>query len=109
VNIHGLEVQLTYMPVANQLPLLRLQSAMGDTSDLHKQHYSEYQTFTLSVVCSLAESLDKWERLTVADALEPVQFDDGEEIVRQGDPGEDFFIITEVRAGSLQVYISSCQ
>ena len=46
------------------------------------------------VLCS--ESLDKWERLTVADALEPVQFDDGQEIVRQGDPGEDFFIITEV-------------
>ena len=44
----------------------------------------------------LTESLDKWERLTVADALEPVQFDDGQEIVRQGDPGEDFFIITEV-------------
>lgn len=42
------------------------------------------------------ESLDKWERLTVADALEPVQFEDGQEIVRQGDPGEDFFIITEV-------------
>lgn len=32
----------------------------------------------------------------MADALEPVQFDDGQEIVRQGDPGEDFFIITEV-------------
>ena len=37
-----------------------------------------------------------WERLTVADALEPVQFEDGQEIVRQGEPGEDFFIITEV-------------
>ena len=35
-------------------------------------------------------------RLTVADALEPVQFEDGQEIVRQGEPGEDFFIITEV-------------
>ena len=46
--------------------------------------------------CCVTESLDKWERLTVADALEPVQFDDGQEIVRQGDPGEDFFIITEV-------------
>jgi len=48
------------------------------------------------VVDMTVESLDKWERLTVADALEPVQFDDGQEIVRQGDPGEDFFIITEV-------------
>lgn len=45
---------------------------------------------------SLPESLDKWERLTVADALEPVQFEDGEKIVVQGEPGDDFFIITEV-------------
>ena len=42
-----------------------------------------------------AENLDKWERLTVADALEPVQFEDGEEIVKQGEPGDDFFIILE--------------
>lgn len=42
------------------------------------------------------ESLDKWERLTVADALEPVQFEDGEKIVVQGEPGDDFYIITEV-------------
>ncbi|KAJ7403607.1 hypothetical protein WISP_149907 [Willisornis vidua] len=42
------------------------------------------------------ESLDKWERLTVADALEPVQFEDGEKIVVQGEPGDDFFIITEI-------------
>lgn len=34
--------------------------------------------------------------MTVADALEPVQFEDGQEIVRQGEPGDDFFIITEV-------------
>ena len=44
-----------------------------------------------------AENLDKWERLTVADALEPVQFEDGEEIVKQGEPGDDFFIILEAR------------
>lgn len=44
----------------------------------------------------IPENLDKWERLTVADALEPVQFEDGQEIVRQGEPGEDFFIILEV-------------
>lgn len=44
------------------------------------------------------ESLEKWERLTVADALEPVQFEDGEKIVVQGEPGDDFFIITEVSA-----------
>lgn len=48
--------------------------------------------------CPFTESLDKWERLTVADALEPVQFEDGEKIVVQGEPGDDFFIITEVRS-----------
>jgi len=55
----------------------------------------------------LTESLDKWERLTVADALEPVQFDDGQEIVRQGDPGEDFFIITEVTS-ILPSFMTQC-
>ena len=42
------------------------------------------------------ESLDKWERLTVADALEPCTFEDGQNVVTQGDEGEDFFIIVEV-------------
>lgn len=51
---------------------------------------------------SILESLDKWERLTVADSLEPVQFEDGVEIVRQGEPGEEFFIITEGAASVLQ-------
>ncbi len=41
------------------------------------------------------ENLDKWERLTVADALEATSFDDAEEVVRQGDQGNDFFIIVE--------------
>lgn len=48
------------------------------------------------MIFNILESLDKWERLTVADALEPVQFEDGEKIVVQGEPGDDFFIITEV-------------
>ena len=51
---------------------------------------------SLSLSLSAVESLEKWERLTVADALEPVQFEDGEKIVVQGEPGDDFFIITEV-------------
>uniref|UniRef100_A0A5F9C3B4 Cyclic nucleotide-binding domain-containing protein n=1 Tax=Oryctolagus cuniculus TaxID=9986 RepID=A0A5F9C3B4_RABIT len=53
---------------------------------------------------SRAESLEKWERLTVADALEPVQFEDGEKIVVQGEPGDDFFIITEVTHGTHREY-----
>lgn len=41
-----------------------------------------YEEFLSRV--SILENLDKWERLTVADALEPVSFEDGETIVRQG-------------------------
>lgn len=51
---------------------------------------------------SPAESLEKWERYTVADALEPCTFDDGETIVKQGEPGDDFYIIVEGRAVVLQ-------
>ncbi|XP_031674431.1 cAMP-dependent protein kinase type I-beta regulatory subunit-like [Oncorhynchus kisutch] len=63
---------------------------MGSTLRKRKM----YEEFLSKV--SILESLDKWERLTVADSLEPVQFEDGEKIVVQGDPGDDFFIITEV-------------
>ncbi|XP_069123367.1 cAMP-dependent protein kinase regulatory subunit isoform X1 [Argopecten irradians] len=69
---------------------------MGSTIRKRKM-YDEF----LSKV-SILENLDKWERLTVADSLEPVDFEDGQEIVRQGEPGEDFFIITEGQAAVLQ-------
>uniref|UniRef100_A0A673TTG9 Protein kinase cAMP-dependent type I regulatory subunit beta n=1 Tax=Suricata suricatta TaxID=37032 RepID=A0A673TTG9_SURSU len=65
---------------------------MGSTLRKRKM----YEEFLSKV--SILESLEKWERLTVADALEPVQFEDGEKIVVQGEPGDDFFIITEVSA-----------
>lgn len=51
---------------------------------------------------SILESLEEWERLTVADALEPVSFTDQETIVRQGEPGNDFYIIVEGTAVVLQ-------
>ncbi|KAF7407117.1 hypothetical protein HZH66_001654 [Vespula vulgaris] len=69
---------------------------MGSTIRKRKM----YEEFLSRV--SILESLDKWERLTVADALEPVAFDDGEMIVRQGEPGEDFYIIVEGTAVVLQ-------
>ena len=34
-------------------------------------------------------------QLTVADALEAVNFEDGEVVVKQGEPGDDFFIIVD--------------
>ncbi|KFP44561.1 cAMP-dependent protein kinase type I-alpha regulatory subunit, partial [Chlamydotis macqueenii] len=65
--------------------------------DVKRKMYEEF----LSKV-SILESLDKWERLTVADALEPVQFEDGQKIVVQGEPGDEFFIILEGTAAVLQ-------
>ncbi|KAA8581756.1 hypothetical protein FQN60_003337, partial [Etheostoma spectabile] len=68
---------------------------MGSTLRKRKM----YEEFLRKV--SILESLDKWERLTVADALEPVQFEDGQKIVVQGEPGDEFFIILEVNTSSL--------
>jgi cAMP-dependent protein kinase regulator len=39
--------------------------------------------------------LNHWERLTVADALEPELYHDGEVIIRQGERGDSFFIIVD--------------
>ena len=56
-----------------------------------------YYIPSLTDLVSSTESLDKWERLTVADALEPCTFQDGSYVVTQGESGEEFFIIVEVR------------
>ena len=53
-----------------------------------------YEQFLEKV--SILESLDKWERLTVADALEAVTYEDNENVVVQGEHGDEFFIIVEV-------------
>ncbi|NXK06989.1 KAP0 kinase, partial [Herpetotheres cachinnans] len=71
---------------------------LTDGSTLRKRKM--YEEFLSKV--SILESLDKWERLTVADALEPVQFEDGQKIVVQGEPGDEFFIILEGTAAVLQ-------
>ena len=42
---------------------------------------------------SILSSLDPWERMTIADSLVPVTFQDKEVIMRQGEAGEEFFII----------------
>jgi len=62
---------------------------MGSTIKKRKM----YEEFLSKV--KILQELDQWERLTVADALETVQFNDGESIVEQGEKGNDFFIIVE--------------
>ena len=54
-----------------------------------------YEQFLEKV--SILESLDKWERLTVADALEAVTYEDSENVVVQGEHGDEFYIIVDVR------------
>lgn len=65
---------------------------MGSTIRKRKM----YEGFLSKV--SILENLDKWERLTVADALEAVSFEDGNVVVKQGEPGDDFYIIADGNA-----------
>ena len=50
---------------------------------------------TFDLIFVFVENLDKWERLTVADSLESQSFDDESVVVKQGEQGNDFFIIVE--------------
>lgn len=74
---------------------------MGSTIRKRKR----YEGFLEQV--PLLKDLDKWERLSVADALEPLEFKENEVknftaradwlqvILKQGDKGDDFFIILD--------------
>ena len=43
----------------------------------------------------ILENLTEAERHIVVDAMEPVSYKKGDILMKQGDPGEDFFIIIE--------------
>eukprot|EP01147_Barroeca_monosierra_P009893 gene9893-2082_t len=62
---------------------------MGSTMRKRK----EYEEFLSKV--EILSSLDKYERMQIADSLVPCTFSDGSDIVKQGDDGEDFFIIVD--------------
>jgi len=62
---------------------------MGSTIRKRKM----YEEFLSKV--DILENLDKWERLTVADALEATSFEDGDTVVTQGESGTDFFMIMD--------------
>lgn len=69
---------------------------MGSTIKKRKQ-YDEF----LSKV-PIFSDLDKWERSTVADALEPCAYEEGTHVIEQGQTGDDFFIIMDGQADVLQ-------
>lgn len=50
-----------------------------------------YEYFLSEV--SLLKSLESYEKHKIADALESVYFEDGQEIIKQGDVGDQFYII----------------
>jgi len=43
----------------------------------------------------ILSEVDRYERMTLADALESANFSDGDVIIKQGDAGSEFFIIME--------------
>eukprot|EP01091_Cochliopodium_minus_P002323 TRINITY_DN12185_c0_g1_i1.p1 TRINITY_DN12185_c0_g1~~TRINITY_DN12185_c0_g1_i1.p1 ORF type:complete len:300 (-),score=99.32 TRINITY_DN12185_c0_g1_i1:116-1015(-) len=60
-----------------------------------KQKREKYEQFLSKV--PILVNLDKYERLTIADALIPHSFKDGEVIIKEGETGDKFFIIAEGR------------
>jgi len=54
---------------------------------------TKYEKFLEEI--PLLKDLDKWERLSVADAAEPSTYVDGDVIVKQGDKGDEFFMIVD--------------
>ncbi|KAJ2714731.1 hypothetical protein H4S00_005066, partial [Coemansia sp. D1744] len=58
-----------------------------------------YERFLETV--PLLKSLESYERQKIADALESVTYEDNDAIVKQGDPGDDFFLIEQ---GTVRVY-----
>jgi cAMP-dependent protein kinase regulator len=69
---------------------------MGSTIKKRKQ----YEEFLIKV--PIFSDLDKWERSTVADALEPCTYTEGTHVIEQGQSGDDFFIIMDGQADVLQ-------
>jgi cAMP-dependent protein kinase regulator len=60
-----------------------------------------YEQFLENV--PILASLMPYERATVADALELCKFEDGDVIIKQGEVGDMFYIIEEVRRNSIEI------
>jgi cAMP-dependent protein kinase regulator len=60
-----------------------------------------YESFLEEV--PLLKSLEAYERHKIADALESVTFNDGDVVIKQGDPGDNFYIIESGEATVTQV------
>ena len=61
----------------------------------------KYEAFLEDV--PILSSLLQYERLTIADALVPMEFKKGDNIVQQGDVGDKFYIIEE---GTCKIFVN---
>jgi cAMP-dependent protein kinase regulator len=50
-----------------------------------------YETFLATV--PILSSLEPYERAKIADALESRTYQAGEEVIKEGEPGDDFYLI----------------
>jgi len=62
----------------------------------HLKKREVYQEFLSKV--KILEDLEDWERLTIADALEQATFHAGDDVVKQGEAGTDFYMILQGQA-----------
>lgn len=72
---------------------------MGSTIRKRKM----YENFLEKV--QIFQDVDKYERLQMADALDECIFEDGDQIVTQGEEGNEFYIIVEGDAVVTQVRV----
>jgi len=64
----------------------------------------QFEAFLKSV--PLLQSLQDYQRNSICDALQPVIFQKGEVIIKQGDPGDIFYILEEGSAAVTKVYVA---
>eukprot|EP00746_Dinoflagellata_sp_MGD_P168131 gnl/MRDRNA2_/MRDRNA2_99325_c0_seq1.p1 gnl/MRDRNA2_/MRDRNA2_99325_c0~~gnl/MRDRNA2_/MRDRNA2_99325_c0_seq1.p1 ORF type:complete len:442 (-),score=125.93 gnl/MRDRNA2_/MRDRNA2_99325_c0_seq1:105-1340(-) len=57
----------------------------------------------------LLETMEQYERNQIADALKTENFEAGQTIVRQGDPGDKFYIVEEGQAVALKYWVEGQQ
>mmetsp|Transcript_18499 Transcript_18499/g.33382 ORF Transcript_18499/g.33382 Transcript_18499/m.33382 type:complete len:391 (-) Transcript_18499:2003-3175(-) len=69
--------------------------------DAAMRRRERYENFLANI--ELLSDMDPYERSQLADALISCTFSDGEYIIREGDPGDDFFIIEEGSAIATKV------
>jgi len=92
------EKRKRYEEFLSKVPLLREFRGEGKRREEERRGERRREEEDVAADCFVcrAESLDKYERAKVADALEEMEFEDGDCIIAQGDKGNNMYIIKEV-------------